>query len=60
MTGEPKLPKEALDEINTWLPTVHPLWKRLIDRTVHGFFLPEGSQYLHLAAVCLHDLADAL
>ncbi len=57
---EPSLPKSVVDEIDAWLPAVLPLWKRLVHRTVHGPLLPEEAEHLHLAAVCLHDLADTL
>ena len=60
MTKEPRLPKQVLEEINSWLPDVRPLWKGLVDRTGHGALLPEQAEYLHLGSVCLHDLADTL
>ena len=60
MTRETRIPEAAIAEIKAWLPDLHDLWKMLVDRTIHGFFLPEDAQHLHLAAVCLRDLADTL
>ncbi len=51
---------EMNDRIRNWLPEFHPLWKQLVDRDPYGFFLSEESQYFHLSAVCLRDLADTM